>query len=75
MNLCSFKWEENNYARKKVANPLLNCIKRNGLVIQNVGNTFMSEKSNVPDVAKESAIDHVYISKNLNNQISINKAY
>ena len=70
VNLCSNKWDDSNYTRKNVANPLKNCIVRNGLDIHNIGNTYMADRILPDDNITESAIDHVYSSKNIRNQIS-----
>ena len=51
-------------------NPLKNCIVRNGLDIHNIGNTYMADRILPDDNITESAIDHVYSSKKIRNQIS-----
>ena len=60
MNLCSLIWAEPKFPRKKLSEPILECLEQNGLLIQNIWMTYqayMLKNWNIP----ESTLDHVYI--------------
>ena len=42
-NLCATKWLHDNYDRKSVAQPLLQCLEQNGLDIQDIGLTYQAD--------------------------------
>ena len=68
-NLCSNKWNEENFLHKKLANQLIHQLDASGLKIVPVGPTFIADHvQNNGDIA-ESWIDHVYHSNELESQI------
>ena len=71
-NLCAEKWDEENYKRKSVAQPLIQCLSQNGLDINTVGVTFQADHSANGKVA-ESALDHAYTSITIRNTTTIRK--
>ena len=71
-NLCAEKWSEENYKRKSVAQPLIQCLNQNGMDINKVGVTFQADHSSNGRVA-ESALDHAYTSTTIKNTIRIKK--
>ena len=71
-NLCTEKWSEENYIRKSVAQPLIQCLNQNGMDINEVGVTFQADHSSNGRVA-ESALDHAYTSTTIKNNVLIKK--
>ena len=72
-NLCAEKWQNEDYIRKSVAQPLIQCLGQNGLRIQDVGLTFQADHMQKNGLVAESSIDHVYSSLPLDNCIKLNK--
>ena len=72
-NLCAEKWQRSDYDHKGVANPLLQCLSRNGLDIQNVGYTFQSDNLRPDGSVSHSALDHVYTSSSIKDLIQVKK--
>ena len=62
-NLCASKWLSENYERKSVARPLLDCLEQNGLDIQDIGMTYQADHATQAGILPCSALDHVYTSK------------
>ena len=72
-NLCADSWLRENYDRKSVAQPLQDCLLRNGLEIQNVGFTFQADHMQTSGMVSQSALDHVYNSVIIKDRITVNK--
>ena len=72
-NLCSNKWLNDDYDRKNIANPLLQCLDRNGLEVQNVGVTYQADHVSTDGSLPQSAIDHVYSSVSIREAVKVEK--
>ena len=72
-NLCADKWQLVDYDRKSVAQPLLDCLMRNGLKIQNIGATFQADFMRQSGTVTTSALDHVYSSDVIEDCIKCEK--
>jgi hypothetical protein len=59
-NLCADKWKLEDYDKKSIANPLLECLEQNGLQINNVGWTFQADHISANGIVSSSSIDLVY---------------
>ena len=73
VNLDSNKWEDDGFPLKSVSNPLLVALEECDLVITNLGNTYQADHMLSNGTIPESALDHVYSSKKLKNQITPSK--
>ena len=62
VNLCATSWSDVNYARKKLSQPLLECLKQHGLEVQDIGSTYLADHVLKYGSIPESSLDHVYIS-------------
>ena len=70
-NLCSEKWDDANYDKKRVAQILRNTLDQNNLEAQDVGTTYVADHAQSNNKISESSIDHVYISCHLVNKLTI----
>ncbi len=62
-NLDAMKWMNENYQHYKVAVTMKNILAQNGLTMKDVGNTFLAERKRKDGTKIESALDHVYVSR------------
>ena len=74
-NLCATKWLDDNYDRKSVVQPLLECLEQNGLDIQDIGLTYQADHTTLGGSLPSSAIDHVYTSKAIADLYLANHCY
>jgi hypothetical protein len=72
-NLCSSNWQKVDYDKKVIANPLIQCLNRNGLDIQNAGFTYQADRVGASGLIIQSALDHVYTSSSIGGEVKINK--
>ena len=72
-NLCSEKWNGENYLKKKISGPLLECLAQSGIKIADIGPTFQADHALPDGNVAESSIDHVYYSANLEEEIKWEK--
>jgi exonuclease III len=72
-NLCTKKWLAEDYDRKSVAQPLLHCLEQNGLRVQDIGMTFQADHLQPNGQVAESALDHVYTSRTIEDCIKTRK--
>ena len=73
VNLCSSKWEDTNYLRKNVSRPLLECLSRQGLIIEDIGTTYQADHILKNGSIPESCLDHVYLSNEIRSNVSVIK--
>ena len=69
-NLCSLKWKDEKYLKKKYAIPILETLTSCNLINQDIGITFLADHSNKDGNISESAIDHVYVSESINSNVN-----
>ena len=72
-NLCSNKWNNSKFLQKNVAAPLKIALDRCGLLFKDIGNTYQSDHIVANGSVPESALDHVYSSKSLEDKIEVKK--
>ena len=72
-NLCADSWQSDDYDRKSVAQPLLDCLQRNGLQIHNTGATFQADHLLPNGSVSTSALDHVYSTEAIKDCVSSQK--
>ena len=72
-NLDSNKWEESGYLHHKVTKILKGALNQNGLIIKEVGNSYVVNHVQKNGNISESALDHVYSKEKLGNLITIDK--
>ena len=72
-NLCSEKWLSDEFDRKSIANPLLQCLEQNGLEVQKVGLTYQADHMLPNGTVTSSALDHVYSSEIIKDLVRISK--
>jgi hypothetical protein len=72
-NLCSLKWGLDDYDKKSISQPLLDCLTQNGLDVQEVGNTFQADHACQNGTVVESALDHAYTSATIRDCVVCNK--
>ena len=72
-NLCATKWLKDDYERKIVAQPLLQCLEQNGLDIRDIGLTYQADHMTLGGALPSSALDHVYTSETIENLIKTRK--
>ena len=72
-NLDSLKWENKEYTHNKVAKEMQNALASNGMVNMDVGNTFLADRLRLDGTKIESALDHVYIQKEMEADIKVTK--
>ena len=72
-NLCSLKWSDENYVKKEFAQPMLETLESCDLVNKDIRVTFTADHVNKNGVTSESAIDHVYVSKEINKNVEVKK--
>ena len=72
-NLCATKWLKDDYERKSVAQPLLQCLEQNGLDIRDIGLTYQADHMTLGGALPSSALDHVYTSETIENLIKTRK--
>ena len=72
-NLDSNKWEESGYLHHKVTKILKGALNQNGLIIKEVGNSYVANHVQKNGNISESALDHVYAKEKLGNLITIDK--
>ena len=65
VNLCSHKWNEKNFLNKKLATSLKNTLLECGLHPRDMGLTFKSDIIQANGNIATSAIDHIYVSDEL----------
>ena len=71
-NLCSKKWNEDNFTHKKMANQLISTLDSCGLQNIPIGPTFIMDHHQTDGTITESWLDHVYHSEQLKPEISTN---
>ena len=72
-NICTQKWEDPNYKNHKVATELRNAVVQNGMINMKLGNTFMADNCTNRENVTESAIDHIYITKEMEDRTKVSK--
>ena len=72
-NLCANKWNNPKFLLRNVAAPLKIAIDRCGLKCNEIGNTYQSDHLMANGTVAESAIDHVYSSKTLEDKLEVKK--
>ena len=72
-NLCEERWKSEDFVKKSIAKPLLECREQNGLQIQRVGLTFQSDHAMASGAIPTSALDHVYNSDTIEGAIQVKK--
>ena len=65
VNLCSQKWNDKNFAYKKLAVSLKNTLLECGLHQRDMGLTFTSDIIQANGNIASSAIDHIYLSEEI----------
>ena len=73
MNLCSEKWKEVNFIYKNVANMLINTLEQCGLRERELGTTYTADGLNKNGDVVTSAIDHIYVSADLESKTKTSK--
>ena len=66
-NICAKKWNEDHYKHKKVADTIKNKLEECGMSCRDLGYTFKSDIVQKSGNIATSALDHIYISKALEN--------
>ena len=64
-NLCMFKWDLEKFIHKNTAEFLISSLEQNGLTPRKLGHTFTSDIIQKSGNIATSAIDHIYVSKDL----------
>ena len=72
-NLCSNKWGRDDYDKKSISQPLIDCLTQNGMDVQELGNTFQADHACQNGTVAESALDHAYTSANIRDCVVCNK--
>jgi len=72
-NLCSEKWLADDYNRKSVSQPLVQCLEQNGLEVQDVGRTYLADHALPDGSVPTSSIDHVYSSLAIRRSLTVKK--
>jgi exonuclease III len=72
-NLCSQKWQNKDFDKKNISQPLIQCLEKNGLKIQDVGTTYQSDNVQSNGKIAHTALDHVYVSESMVNRIQVKK--
>jgi hypothetical protein len=72
-NLCSRKWGQDDYDKKSISQPLLDCLAQNGLEVQKIGNTYQADHASQDGTVAESALDHAYTSETIRDCVVCNK--
>ena len=60
VNLCSKKWDDQNYAHKTLADRWREGMARSGIELLELGSTYFSNHASQAGVFAESALDHIY---------------
>ena len=72
-NLCSRKWKEEGFNYKSIAEPVLLVLEQNGFLIADIGTTYLADHAQASGAIAESAIDHIYSSKSLAENLKFSK--
>ena len=56
-----------------MARPLLECLSRHGLIIEDIGPTYQADHILKNGTIPESCLDHVYLSNEIRNSVSVKK--
>jgi endonuclease/exonuclease/phosphatase family metal-dependent hydrolase len=72
-NLDSEKWNVTNYRQYKLAKEMQSTLTSNGMKNMTIGSTFLSEPNRVDGNFIESALDHIYIQKELEGKVTVTK--
>ena len=73
ISILSNKWNNSKFLQKNVAAPLKIALDRCGLLFKDIGNTYQSDHIVANGSVPESALDHVYSSKSLEDKIEVKK--
>ena len=68
-NLCSNKWNDDNFTHKKMANQLIGTLVACGLYVVPMGPTFVVDHCQTDGSFTESWLDHVYHSEQVKPEI------
>ena len=72
-NLCSNKWRGEDFDKKNISQPLIQCLEQNGLKIRDIGTTYQSDHIQSNGKIAHTALDHVYTSENLEDRVEVKK--
>ena len=73
-NLCMKKWEEIDYPHKEIAHELTGALAMSGMQVMDVGMTYLADRLTQDGDIIESALDHIYVSTELANEIGARKS-
>ena len=66
-------WQDPNFLYPRVAEILIESLNQNGLTVLKLGNTYQANHALANGHVAESAIDHIYISPTLNEDVEYRK--
>ena len=72
-NICSEKWDDPNFGNKTVSEALRSTLTESGLTPRKLGNTFIADKQGENGNVISSAIDHIYVSADMENRTATSK--
>ena len=72
-NLCTMKWEDPDYKHLNMATELRGTLSQCGLVNMKMGYTYLADRLSAEGKTIESALDHIYVSQDLEKKIKTRK--
>ena len=72
-NICANKWNNPQYRHHKVATELKNGLEQNGMMSIYMGNTYLADNMTQKGNIAESALDHIYITKEMKERVKGHK--
>ena len=70
-NMCTNKWNNPQYKHHRVAAELKSGMKQNGVLIVYLGNTYLADNITQSGNIEESALDHIYITRELEERVKV----
>ena len=68
------KWEEIDYPHKEIAHELTGALAMSGMQVMDIGMTYLADRLTQDGDIIESALDHIYVSTELANEIGARKS-
>jgi hypothetical protein len=72
-NICTMKWNETKYKHHKIATEIKNTLTQCGMKNMDIGITYMADNKNKNGEVTESALDHIYIRKEMEPRMTVRK--
>ena len=72
-NICTLKWDEDNFRQKNIAMEIKSSLAQCGLLNMDIGNTYLADRLSEDGTTIESALDHVYINPDIEKRVTVKK--